>query len=140
MEFIRAITVTSELTVFLCNQTSDAAYVIAFRIGRSDGLCEEDGLFLSAFEECETCVEEQISDEDEDVTARDFINPDFDRFLIFCDVGLIFTTVTHILTDGSRATTTLLIGVGGSPTGQDNSTVQSTTTSSTWNYPEQPVT
>jgi hypothetical protein len=101
------------------------AWQIVLRIGKSDSLCEEDGDFLLAYTDCKACVDEN------DANLRDSIDPKLDPFLIFCGIGLIYTTIPYIRDNGDRATTTLLIGIGDPSTTPIRNTTTATTATST---------
>lgn len=86
----------------------DTAYRIGQFIGRSEILCDPDGDFMNAYNACATCIDAKGPDVLEAV-------PELIDLLATCRIGIVYSTIEHFLSDGTRTTETIFVEAPTSP-------------------------
>ncbi|VUC21195.1 unnamed protein product [Clonostachys rosea] len=110
-------------TVAICYNTCNNAYSVAISIGNVDELCKVDGDFIAALNSCVRCIDENKKDSDQSL-------PDELRQITsICAGGLVFTTDTFLMRDGTTSTITHLVNISSTST-MPSTSIQSASTTS----------
>lgn len=63
----------------------DGAYKVALSIGKSDKLCASGSSFMSLYQACKSCIEENSEGSSQDINS--YLEPKFAQFVAYCEGG-----------------------------------------------------